>query len=388
MRGRVWTLGLVVLLLIASVAPAHAEERVVIRFEPPMEVVDMLTELATTLDLPLVWDPKARGLQNRHVVGDLRFEGTRAEILEAVRSMLMFYELVVIPVGEGANQRLLIADARQSAVFLKLKPVYVDITDENVDALDEKDGLFVTTTIPTEHLESLRDARNALNRIVTGQNVGSVTEVPAARSFVVTDFAPNVAAIYRLLKRMDVPSDPDTGREVVFRAFRLKHAPALQTTSTLVQHFATAGPPPAASARRTSPQPAPSEVPPLPPLRIHADARLNQVLVSGTRKDVDDVAAVIATLDLPLPRAETSIQYVRLAHRDARSVASMLAGIIAGSPSLWTEGSGGTTRPAVQPDAEGEALLLHASEPVLSTLRRLIAEIDTPLTAAEEPGDE
>jgi len=41
----------------------------------------------------------------------------------------------------------------------------------------------------------------------------------------------------------------------------------------------------------------------------------------------------------------------------------------------------------VQPDHERDALLLHASEPVLSTLRRLIAEIDTPVRGAEEPDD-
>lgn len=376
---RVWILGLVFLIGLGAAVPAQAEDRVVVNFQGPLELEVFLQELTSTLDLPFLWNPKSRGLQNKQVIGSLRFEGTPPEILEAVRAMLVLYELVIIPVGQGENERLLIVDVRQTASTLKLKPVYVEVTDDNVDELAKKDGLFVTTTIPTENLTSMRDARNALTRIVTGQNIGSVTEIPDARSFVVTDFAPNVAAIYRLLRRMDAPASRESGREITFRAIKLKHAPAVQTTATLVQHFGTADPVIGRQrAQRGPTQQGSSTVPAAPQLRIHADARLNQVLVTGTSKDVDAVAAVIATLDLPLPRTEAAIQYVRLENKQAVRVAATLMGIIAGSPSLWSEGPTGTVRPAVQADADGNAILLHASEPVLSTLRRLISEIDSP----------
>ena len=453
-RRHVWILGLVMLIVIGGARPADADERVVINFQSPVEVPEFLTVLQNTLDLPLVWDPKSRGIQGKTMTGELRFEGTRAEILDALRGVLAFRELVMIPVGEGDNARLLVMDARQTAAIVKLKPVYVEITDENVDALAEKDGLFVTTTIRVEHMAVLRDARNALNRIVTGQNIGNVTEVPDARAFVVTDFAPNVASIYRLLRSMDVPASragveaanrevvfqvfrlltgqdaytrqsgrsttarleavrkpprplaaaaPDlreeipelnragveaANREVVFQVFRLKHAPAVQATQTLVAHFGTTSTSPTSRPGAVQRgQQMSGQVPEAPRLRIHADARLNQVLVTGMRKDVSAVAEVVKTLDQPLPRVEASVQYIRLEHANAVYASSILTSIIGGSPALWTEGPRGTVRPAVIADQPGNALLVHAGEPTLPTLRRLIAELDTPKPETEESGD-
>lgn len=385
-------LGLCITLLaltaaLVGVTPARAEDKVEVTFEGPIEIVDLLKATAEALDVPLVWDPKSRGIQNKTAFGDLQFEGTRAEIFRSIRAMLTFYELVVIPVGTGANQKMLVADARQTAAIVKLKPTFVALTEHNLHEYESQDGLFLTTTIHTRHLDNLRDARNALNRIVTGQNIGNITEVPAAQAFVVTDFAPNVVAIWRLIREMDVPPEdlgPDTAdRAIVFESFRLKHAPATEAASTLRDHFALTPPKPVpGQARGQTAAPVPSA----PALRIDPDARLNTVLVTGMRKDVERVAEVLKVMDQPLPRTATAVQLIRLEHIRSATVASVLSALVHTSPALWTYGPNGVDKPSIQSHVETNAILLSAPEPALTTLSRLIADLDR--APADEDADE
>ena len=303
-RARTITVGLLTLTaLLLTLVPsttlrAEEEERVALNFEGPMPVEQLIQEVGKALDLPLIWDPKSRALQGKEVMGDVRLAGTKEEILRGLGSLLTYYELVIIPVGTDRNLKYLVLDARQTASIVKLKPVYVELNDDNLQKYEKLDGVFLTTTIKVEHMETLRDARNALNRIVTGQNIGNVTEVPAARAFVVTDFAPNVVAIYRLLREMDVSAEGRGAEaatsEEVFQAVRLKYASAETAAATLTAHFATnmrGGPrmPQSQSQRQQQP----SQLPPRPVLRIQPDPRLNQLLISGMRKDVDRVLEVV-----------------------------------------------------------------------------------------------
>jgi type II secretory pathway component GspD/PulD (secretin) len=387
--GLVLAIGIVLaggLLLGAPTVRAEDEEERVLTFEGPTPLIDVIRAIGESLDLPLVWDPKSRAFQNKEVMGDVVLRGTTEEILAGFRGLLTFYELVVIPVGKGANQKLMIMDARQTAAIVKLKPKYVELNDDNIEQYAGMDGVFLTTTIRVANMENLRDARNALNRIVTGQNIGNVTEVPDARAFVVTDFAPNVVAIYRLLKEMDVGTPPDAAeaaaREVVFEAVRLKHAKAAEAVSVLTQHFAAPAAPP---ARQRTPQQAPSLVPALPGLKIHADPRLNQVLVTGMRKDVNRVLEVIGAMDQPLTPPTAQIQVVRLQHIDATAAAHVLDQLIRRYPQPWQRGPGTEYLPAVVADSQTNAVLLHGDDAAITMLRRVLADLDQ---VQEKDGDE
>ena len=100
-----------------------------------------------------------------------------------------------------------------------------------------------------EHMQDLRNARNALTRIVTGQNIGNVTEVPSAKTFVVTDFAPNVVAIYRLLKQMDVPSASASTTTGETEAIKLQHGTATDHGGGLAAALRWLAPPAPRSGR-------------------------------------------------------------------------------------------------------------------------------------------
>ncbi|MFV1959886.1 MAG: secretin N-terminal domain-containing protein [Planctomycetota bacterium] len=362
---------------------APSGDHLVLEFDGPVPIESFLQKAAETLEIRLFWDPSSRGIRGKQIRGPLRLEGTREEILGNVRSLLTFYELVLIPVGSGSETRWLAADVRQTSAILKLKPVYVTLDDTNLESYAHQDGLFVTTVLRAPHLGNLRDARNALNRLVTGQNIGNVTEVPAAGAFVVTDFAPSVVAIYRLLKRMDEEAArkataPD---RFTFQAFPLKHASATEAARTLSVLFGSArvirsgGAPPRAGPVASPPS----------GLRIQADARLNLLLATGPAEALDRLAAAVARLDAPAPRVETGVSYVRLARAQALEVAGVLTRLIQTSAGLGA--LPGTPYPTVVPYAEQNALLIRAPEAALRTLLRLLTEMDAAPGPAEDGGE-
>ena len=380
---------LLILALVAPLSTATAEEE---RFEISIEEVialeDLLERVRETTGAPLVWDTRTRALQNKEVSGGVHLAGTRQEVLEAVRDLLLAYELVLVPVGGGENEKLVVADARQTQAILRLKPRYVELNDDNLAAYEQQASLFVATTVSVKHMESLGDARVALSRIVSPQNIGSVTEVPAARAFVLTDFAPKVVALYRLIRQMDVPPEergPEVAdREIVFRGFPLAHARATDAVQVLGRHFGTTRPPKPEPGQRRRPQPRPVVTPP-DHLHIDADVRLNQILVTGMRRDVERVAAVIQTLDRPAPQPPVQVQVIGLAHIDAVRAAAALVPFIHRSQRVWLDGTGSDmgALPVVVADPQTNSLLVQATPRIAEQLRRVIATLDEAKQDAE-----
>lgn len=365
-------------------APASEDDDVVVELTitEPAPLQDFLTLARKELGLPLVWDRNSRGIQNKEFSPNLRFRGTREDALHAVRSLLLPYELVLVPLGQGQNRKFFVADMRGSHLILRLRPEFIELDDDNLAHYERMQGHYVTTVLPVQHLENLQAARNALNWMVTGQNLGHVQDVPAANGFVVTDFAPKVVSVYRALRKMDVPpadrGESDPGKEIIFRALGLKHAEAEETARVLQQHFGIAPPPTAPSdgSGRTRTPPAPARE--ASDLRIDADRRLNQLLVTGMQKDVEQVAEVVASMDRPVPRASLQILVVPLAHVDARRAAAVLTTMIQRGPATWLSDEGATDLPVVVADGQSNTLLIHAGEGAAQALRRLIHELDQP----------
>jgi type II secretory pathway component GspD/PulD (secretin) len=369
-----WFLGSLVLLL-ALAAPVVAddekpddEELVVINIDrDEIEMEAFLRIVSRACQVPMIWDPADRAIRGRRLIGSVSIKMPRSEMLYSVRALLTFYDLVLIPVGPAGYEMTLVADARNTSSILRLKAQPITLTDENLARYEHADGLFVTTTMAVEHMQSLQQARNAFARVVTGQNIGNVTEVQDARAFVVTDFAPNVVAIYRLLKQMDVPRPKDSttaGRTV---AITLEHAQAGALAATLARHY---GDRPAAQTERTEQAAAPpSDSAP----RITADERTNRILVTGSDSEVEAVQKVIAILDVPVLSASVRAQVIRLKHIDATVAAEVLNAFIRRSPGLWDAGG---PEPGIVAHQEAAALLVSASRSDTDALLQLIAELD------------
>src|SRR5205814_2568134 len=125
----------------------------------------------------------------------------KAKVLDVVRSLLVPEEVVLVPIAIGGSDAWFAMDARTlaSQYLMKMRPQSVEVTDATVDALVRRGGVYVTATISAD-LDNLRDMATALRRLVTQNNVGSIQEISDAHLVVVTDFAPNVAQVYRTLR--------------------------------------------------------------------------------------------------------------------------------------------------------------------------------------------
>jgi len=376
-------LGAVTLLLLAG-APlrqAVAEDDVVIHVPADMGMEDFLTSVAEATGKPLVWNPLDKNVRGKRLKGGLDLRAPRRELFGLVRGVLAFYELTLLPVGPEGHEVVLVMDARQTSAILKLKPLNVTLTEDNLARYAHADGLFITTSIAVQHMEDLRSARNALTRIVTGGNVGNVTEVPATRSFVVTDFAPNVVAIYRLLKTMDQPQPRPSTTSGVTVAVALQHARARDLAAVLTQHIAAR---PATAGRTPQRGPAPASTTPSIP-RITPDARTNRILVTGTEAEVVWVKSTITLLDVavpqtsqrtptPTPKVQISAHLIRLSYVQAAPAARTLSILIGNAPALWASAR---QRPNVVAHEETNALLIACSDADLTWIRALVRELDT-----------
>ncbi len=349
---------------------AGAEEDIVLNIAEGVEIEELLKTVSKATGQPLIWDPSDKQIRGKRVMGGLNLKASKSELFSRVRALLTFYELVIIPVGPVDYQTLLVMDARRTSSILKLKAQYVHLTNENLAAYEYEDGLFVTTTIQVEHMKDMRNARNALSRVVTGQNIGNVTEVPDARAFVVTDFAPNVVAVYRLIKEMDQPT-PEVPSDHSFQSVSLANANAVEAAMVLTRLFTTSRPA-AQRSRPAAPRQAASSIGP----KIEADARTNTILVSGKNADVEEVLRAVTVLDQDAPEPEVHAHMLRLSHVPAREAANALVAIIANSRLLWRNQADPRTTPAVVAVDRVNALLISASNSAFEKIRRVVADLD------------
>ena len=258
------------------------------------------------------------------------------------RQILTFEEIVLIPIGPPGYVIYVAMDARTlaSQFILRNKPLYVQMDDVNVKDYENQDGLFIAATIKVQNMDNLRDARQALQRLITQNNIGSVQEVPAARAFVVADFAPNVAAIYHLIKEMDVQPAGKKLRQVFIP---LKYALAEDIEPILVDLFT--------GKQRLSSPGAPGSAPggdiidPEP--RIRSDPRSNQLIVYATEDDLKEILALIDHLDTQLIYVNQFVHVIRLKNLEAVATAQVLTSLIEGTTLFGGASSysgGSTTR--------------------------------------------
>ncbi len=362
------------LLALSRTAPAGepgAAPQVEISTTEDMDTGAFLRVVAEATSRRLVWDPQSRQIQGKKMSGPLFCRGTPDHLFSWARSLLTFYELAVVEVGPREDPTWIVLDVRQSAAILHLRPIRVDITEQNADDLASEDGVFVTATLPVEHASSLRELRTAVSKLVTGMNIGSVTELPESGALVVTDFAPTVVQVWRLVREFDTRL---AKRAAVQRVFPLSHADAAEVAPLLRLQLDANDPAPNVPA---------TDAEGGPRLHVHALPRGNRILARGSPADVEAVGAAIRLLDVALPEAPakkeeappSAVEVVRLEHALARDVENVVARVIAASPEAWTRDG---VAAAVVADEAGHAVVLEGPAAVLTKLRRLVADLDAP----------
>lgn len=278
-----------------------------------VEMEAFLRTVSKATRTPMLWNPINKNIRASKIIGRVQITMPRSELWNTVRSLLIFYELELIPVGPTGHRVWLVASALGYRTLARRKPKLVRLTDTNLAKYEHADGLFISAVLHVEHPAILRLARGALTRIVTGQTIGFVEEIPEVQALLVTDYAPRVVACYRLIKALAKPQVEPSTTDGRTTAIALQHANVTALGQALQAHF--------------------------PDQRITADARTNRLLVTGTDAEVKVLQQAVALLDVQVARPQVRMHVVPLKHLDAAEAAGALNALVKGSPALWANTS-------------------------------------------------
>lgn len=237
-------------------------------------VADLLRAAAAATGRVIVWSDQDRAL-TRQLVGGATVRVRPADLFDAVRDLVATQEVVLVPVGGPLNPTWYAADARvaMSQTVLRTYATPVVFTDDIARDLQHRTGLFVSAVIPSP-VSNLREVRAALQRLVSGNNVGSVTELPDAGAFLVSDFAPQAVAIYRAVQAMRPRGGPPGPDDALIDVYAFESAEARDAgLATLRELFVE---------RVAAPTPAPPGVAPARGPRFSVPGAQLRLLVKGT----------------------------------------------------------------------------------------------------------
>ena len=174
-------------------------------------VADMLKHISEVTGRPILYDSTNATFKQAKVefVGTPEMDET--ELFAFVQAALSYRKLVLVPVGPklvGGGYAWFIMDMADPN--LKSRPVFLD-ESEVLDYAD-RDGLYVVTTLRLRDTVDAVRARNSLSPLSTATaGIGRVQD-NGGRFLIVGDFAPVVAAMKRLLDRINAETPPSAVR--------------------------------------------------------------------------------------------------------------------------------------------------------------------------------
>jgi len=380
------------LILIASPILAQAAEEEdgeeLIQITPKeggWEIEQLFRTIAEYTGESIVYDPQAPQIARKKI----EFVGTQTvpkkDLFAWFQSLLSFQRLILVPVGPKDYEQWMALDLNASQITNR--PIFVP--EDEIEAWADRDGVYIVSTITVKNMGDTSRARNALAQLSTRQ-IGRINDVPGNMSFVVADFAPVVASMYRLLRAMDkkpleyVP---------VARTYPLTNAVALELEPILINLLQQRTTPTVSRGRGTA-----QGVPSKPEPQIIADTRQDALIVFATPEDQDKIAEIIDLLDQKVIYKRGNIHYVPIRHTNAPELAEILNQLISG------QGIGSSTRrptpgrrpgapggpvssgtltgsqedPVIVADSRTNGLLIQATSTQMDDIRDLIDQIDIP----------
>ncbi|MHC4137477.1 MAG: secretin N-terminal domain-containing protein [Planctomycetota bacterium] len=267
-----------------AAAQEPAPELTIIEFTKGQELSAFLDGAAAIVGRPLLYDPNNQRIRGQPMSTGMSWAVPKGRELDLIRSILAFHEIVLIPSGPKGYEVLLAVDSRSTNMFVKNKAEFVPY--ERLAEYEDKDGVFITTSIPVRHVDNLTTLRTALSTMVTPAGIGRVHEVPGTRRLVVMDFAPSVVAMARVVRELDREPEP-----VLTETIPLNHAEAVALAVTLRELFVRPMPATARPQLRHEATPQP---------RIAAYEPANKIVIVATEEDRARIKEVVKQLDQPV----------------------------------------------------------------------------------------
>ncbi|MFM7737149.1 MAG: type II secretion system secretin GspD [Alphaproteobacteria bacterium] len=192
---------------------------------------------------------------------------------------------------------------------------------------------FVTRLVPLRHLEAAQAAQ-VLQPLVSRD--GLVSAYPPTNSLIVIDSEVNISRLSRLIRELDVP-----GQERAVEVIPLRHANASDISGILRDAIEEGRGRVGGGGGGTSPGTT-SAIPGIPAsasgpsaqradgggLRVVPDDRSNAIVVIGSALEIRQAKALVAKLDVALPRGGGRVNVYSLRHANAIDMVSVLADLV------------------------------------------------------------
>ncbi len=225
---------------------------------------------------------------------------------------------------------------------------------------DRLRGDIVVTRIFRVERADVNDIRNVIKPLLSRS--GNVTAHAGSRTLMVTDLAGNVRRLQEIINVID-----GGGPRLSQKVLPLKHADAESVAAAVTALYAAQSPD--------------SGIRPV----VIPENRTNSLLIHASGADMDQVAALIAELDVSRVEERSSLKVFRLRFADAASVAQLLGSqVVQGDPTgKESRLSGGTTPGSsggvmVTADAYSNSIVVSASPDRIAAVEQVLKELDVP----------
>jgi general secretion pathway protein D len=335
--------------------PAVDDPEAIIQITPKQggwDVEELFRTISEYTGQSIVYDPANPQIRQKKIefVGVQRVP--RGKLFDWFQSLLSFQRLILVPVGPSGHEQWMALDL--NAAQITNRPIFV--SEDRLEEWEDRDGVYIVSTITTKFLTDTSRARNALAQMATRQ-IGRINDVPGNLAFIVGDFAPVVVSMYRLLRAMDV--EPMEYSPVA-ETYLLKWAVASEMEPLLIDLLQSDD---QARAQRRAAQPG---VPEKPDPKIIADTRQDAIIVYAVPEDQARISGLIALLDQEVQYKRGNIHIRPIRHTSASDLADLLTELIRGAGvGRRTSGTTRPTRPGTQGGPQGGQITGNEEEPII-----------------------
>jgi general secretion pathway protein D len=222
----------------------------------------------------------------------------KSALYSVFKSILEINGFALVKTGEGDSEVVKILDRQR--IKSQPTPTYPGARVRQDPSILPKDEEMVTMVYHLKYAES-RTAATSLRQVVN-QQFGNILPIPNVNVLVITDLAPNMRRIVRILELLDTP-----GEQVEWEVIRLRWADPEETSGKIDKVLQV--------HRRFAER---LQIQLGPPARLVPDLRTSSIVVQGSADDMARIKKLLSQLDVPLEEEPSTIHLYRLKHTSAK----------------------------------------------------------------------
>ena len=293
-----------------------------------MPFEDFVRAVSKLTDRQFVFDP--RKVQNKTIklIGSKRIHVDN--LYQFFQTLFITQDFAIVPLGPPGAEVLFIEDIRTSQ-FLKQRARFVPFNE--LESNSDYVGEIIATTIPLRHI-SVDKAQRALTNLIQEHRVGFVVPVEESNSLFITNFAPTVWMMFRVITAMDVAVAEN---QLSFEKISLEYRIA-EDIQPIVQELIDVRTELAGSSSGGGARPARGNqagaagggagraAPPAP--KIISDPRSNSLLVYAVDQYMEEIQMLVASLDSEVTEPHSNIHIFELKNTNAEEMQQVLTDLL------------------------------------------------------------